>query len=351
MTRSKDYVVADISLADWGRKEIEIAETEMPGLMACREEFGEQAAAEGRAHHRLAAHDHPDGGADRDAEGARRRYPLGLVQHLLDPGPCRRGDRRSRHPGLRRQGRDARGVLGLHRQDLPVGRWRPVQHDPRRWRRRHHVHPDRRPRRGRRGRAVQPAAARKRNILFAQIKKRLAASPGFFTKQKRGDPRRHRGDHDRRQPALPAAEEGPAAVPGDQRQRLRHQVEVRQQVWLQGIAGRRHPPRHRHDDGRQGRGRLRLWRRRQGLGGFAQGRRRPRQGHRGRSDLRAAGGDGRLRGRHAGRRRADRRHRHHHHRQQGRRHARPHALDEGHGDRRQYRPLRQRDPGRRRCAT
>ncbi len=40
MTANKDYVVADISLAEWGRKEIEIAETEMPGLMACREEFG-----------------------------------------------------------------------------------------------------------------------------------------------------------------------------------------------------------------------------------------------------------------------------------------------------------------------
>ncbi len=40
MPASKDSVVADISLADWGRKEIEIAETEMPGLMACREEFG-----------------------------------------------------------------------------------------------------------------------------------------------------------------------------------------------------------------------------------------------------------------------------------------------------------------------
>jgi len=37
---NRDYVVADIGLADWGRKEIEIAETEMPGLMACREEFG-----------------------------------------------------------------------------------------------------------------------------------------------------------------------------------------------------------------------------------------------------------------------------------------------------------------------
>ncbi|MGF1550861.1 MAG: adenosylhomocysteinase [Sphingomonadaceae bacterium] len=39
-TRSGDYVVADISLADFGRKEIEIAETEMPGLMALREEYG-----------------------------------------------------------------------------------------------------------------------------------------------------------------------------------------------------------------------------------------------------------------------------------------------------------------------
>ena len=35
-----DYKVADISLAEWGRKEIAIAETEMPGLMALREEFG-----------------------------------------------------------------------------------------------------------------------------------------------------------------------------------------------------------------------------------------------------------------------------------------------------------------------
>src|SRR3954470_19791936 len=39
MGSTKDYVVADIGLADWGRKEIKIAETEMPGLMAIREEF------------------------------------------------------------------------------------------------------------------------------------------------------------------------------------------------------------------------------------------------------------------------------------------------------------------------
>jgi adenosylhomocysteinase len=39
---SADFVVADIKLADWGRKEIRIAETEMPGLIAIRDEFAKQ---------------------------------------------------------------------------------------------------------------------------------------------------------------------------------------------------------------------------------------------------------------------------------------------------------------------
>ena len=39
MSSKEDYVVADISLADWGRKELDIAETEMPGLMSLREEY------------------------------------------------------------------------------------------------------------------------------------------------------------------------------------------------------------------------------------------------------------------------------------------------------------------------
>ncbi len=42
-----DHKVADISLADWGRKEIKIAESEMPGLMALREEYGEQKPLQG----------------------------------------------------------------------------------------------------------------------------------------------------------------------------------------------------------------------------------------------------------------------------------------------------------------
>jgi adenosylhomocysteinase len=44
---SADYKVADINLADWGRKEIAIAEVEMPGLMALREEFGTQQPLKG----------------------------------------------------------------------------------------------------------------------------------------------------------------------------------------------------------------------------------------------------------------------------------------------------------------
>src|ERR1700761_1190371 len=40
MADAQDYKVKDFSLAEWGRKEIAMAEDEMPGLMAIREEFG-----------------------------------------------------------------------------------------------------------------------------------------------------------------------------------------------------------------------------------------------------------------------------------------------------------------------
>ncbi|HEX4996489.1 MAG TPA: adenosylhomocysteinase [Methylomirabilota bacterium] len=46
-TRPQDHVVTDLSLADWGRKEIQIAETEMPGLMAIREEYASQQPLKG----------------------------------------------------------------------------------------------------------------------------------------------------------------------------------------------------------------------------------------------------------------------------------------------------------------
>src|SRR5216684_8700365 len=45
--KDADYKVADIGLAEWGRKEIAIAETEMPGLMALREEYAGQKPLKG----------------------------------------------------------------------------------------------------------------------------------------------------------------------------------------------------------------------------------------------------------------------------------------------------------------
>ena len=136
-TAFTDYKVKDMSLAEWGRKEIDIAETEMPGLMALRDEFGKAQAAEGRPHRRLPAHDHPDRGADRDADGARRRRALVVLQHLLDPGPGGRSDRRRRHPGVRLEGRERGRVLVVHRADRQRPERLAPQHDPGRRRRPH----------------------------------------------------------------------------------------------------------------------------------------------------------------------------------------------------------------------
>ena len=156
-----DFKVADLSLAEYGRNEIRLAEHEMPGLMALREEFGAEPAARRRPHRRLAAHDRADRRPDRDPRRARRRRALGLLQHLLHPGPRRRRGRRRhgrhrrrarRHAGLRLEGRDAAGVLVVHRADADLAGRHGPEHAPRRRRRRHAADPQgHRVREGRRG--------------------------------------------------------------------------------------------------------------------------------------------------------------------------------------------------------
>ena len=89
-----DYKVADLSLADFGRAEIKLAEHEMPGLMAMRAEYRGLEAAARCAYRGFPAHDHPDGSLDRDTRRARRRRALGELQHLLDSGPRGGGHRR-----------------------------------------------------------------------------------------------------------------------------------------------------------------------------------------------------------------------------------------------------------------
>ena len=263
-TTFNDYVIADIGLADFGRKEIEIAETEMPGLMALREEFGASQAAEGRADHRLAAHDDPDRGADRDADRARRRGPLGLVQHLLDPGPCRRRDRRDAA---------CRSSRSRARRSRNIGIMPPASSTGARTQTCNMILDDGGDAtmfalwgaRVEAGEELFAPTNEEEEIFAATLKRFLAERPGYLTKTVAGDQGRLRGDHHRRPPPLRPRQEGQASLPGDQRQRQRHQVEVRQSLRLQGEPGRRHPPRHRRDARRQGRLRRRLRRCRQGL--------------------------------------------------------------------------------------
>src|SRR5881227_1367026 len=111
-----DFEVADLSLADWGRKEIAIAETEMPGLMAIRDEFAPEQPLRGA---RIAGSLHM---TIQTAVLIETLHALGVVQHLFDAGPCRCRDRGPRHAGIRTQGRVAGRVLGLHAPHFRMAR-------------------------------------------------------------------------------------------------------------------------------------------------------------------------------------------------------------------------------------
>src|SRR6187399_2629846 len=113
---SHDYKIADIKLAAWGRKEILIAETEMPGLMAIRQEFAPDQPLRGA---RIAGSLHM---TIQTAVLIETLQALGAVQHLLDAGPRGCRHRQERHARVRVQGRVARRVLGLHAPHLRVAR-------------------------------------------------------------------------------------------------------------------------------------------------------------------------------------------------------------------------------------
>ena len=250
-----DFKVADLSLAEFGRKEIRLAEHEMPGLMALREEYGAAQPLQGRAHHRLAAHDDPDRRADRDARRARRRSALGscnifstqdhaAAAVVVGPRARRRAAGR---PGVRVEGRDARGVLVVHRAGADAGRAASgpnmilddggdvtlLVHKGVEFEKAGAVPRSRRRRlRGVAGHPRRCCSARSRRTRSTGRRSRRAsrASP-------RRPPPASTASTRWRRPA--------AAVPGHQRQRLGHQVEVRQQVRLPPLADRRHQPRHR----------------------------------------------------------------------------------------------------------
>ena len=95
------YKVADLGLAEWGRKEMRLAEQEMPGLMALRERYGKTkplagARVMGSLHMTIQT-----AVLIETLARSRRRRALGVVQHLLDAGSRGRG-RRRRPSGDRR---------------------------------------------------------------------------------------------------------------------------------------------------------------------------------------------------------------------------------------------------------
>ena len=229
---ANDYVVKDITLADWGRKEIAIAETEMPGLMATREEYGPEQPLRGA---RVAGSLHMTIQTavlieTLTALGAEVRWASCNIYSTQDHAAA--AIAAGGTPVFADQGREPEGLLGLPAPHLRMGRRRLAQHDPRRRRRRHAADPSRRARRERRHRLPQPSRQRGRGDPVRRDQEADQGTARLVQEECRVDPRRHRGDHHRRAPALRDAEEGHAAVARDQRQRLGDQVEVRQSLRL-----------------------------------------------------------------------------------------------------------------------
>ena len=130
------YKVADMSLADWGRKEIMLAENEMPGLMALREEV------------------RPDRSRSTGARIAGCLHmtiqTAVLIETLIELGAevtwsscnifstqdhAAAAIAADRRPGLRLEGDDQRGVRLVHRADAVLPRRPAAEHDSRRRRR------------------------------------------------------------------------------------------------------------------------------------------------------------------------------------------------------------------------
>ena len=354
-TKKQNFKVKDLSLAAWGRKEIELAESEMPGLMALRHRHGKDKPLKGakimgslhmtvqtavlietlvdlgadvrwcscnifstQDHAAAAVAVGPNGTAEKPAGVAVFAWKgETLEEYWWCTDQALTWDDGSGPDMIVDDGGDA--TLLIHkwprvrkgRQDPPV---------------------QRRQRARRMGRDLTDAARHRHQI----------ARP--LGELRQADRRRQRRDNHRRPSPLRDGAEGRAALPGHQCQRLGHQVEVRQHLRLPSLADRRHQPRFGRHDGRQDRRGLRLRRGRQRLRAVAARPRLPRDRHRDRSHLRAAGGDGGLRGGHGRRLRRQGGHLRHGDGQQRRHHRRAYGQDEGWRHRRKHRPFRQRDP-------
>ncbi|BEV44881.1 hypothetical protein CRBSH125_10640 [Afipia carboxidovorans] len=232
-TNGKDYIVADIGLADFGRKEISLAETEMPGLMATREEYGPKQPLKGA---RIAGSLHMTIQTavlieTLAALGADIRWVSCNIYSTQDHAAA----------AIAAAGIPVFAVKGETLKDYwdytaKLFDWHGGGHpnmilddggDATMY-----VHLGLRAEKGDTAFLDKPGSEEE-EVFFALIKKQLKEKPkGYFRGDRRLDPRRVGRNHHGRASPLRHAEGRHAAVARDQRQRLRHQVEVRQPLWL-----------------------------------------------------------------------------------------------------------------------
>ena len=263
-----DFHVADMALAAWGRKEIRIAETEMPGLMAIREEFAKTqplkgARVTGCLHMTIqtavlvetlqalgakvrwascnifSTQDHA--AAALVAEGTPVFAYKGetltdywdYTHRIFEFGP--KGSEGEGPNMILDDGGDATLLMHLGRRaekDVSV---------------------------------LANPSSEEETCLFAAIKAKLAQDPTWYTRKSAQiigvTEETTTGVHRLKE----MSSKGTLMFRGHQRQRQRHQEQVRQPVRLPRVAGRRHQARHRRDGRRQGGRGGRLRRRGQGL--------------------------------------------------------------------------------------
>ena len=257
------FKVADLSLADFGRKEIELAEVEMPGLMSLRDEYG---AAQ------------PLAGACITGSLHMTIQTAVLIETLVDLGAqvrwasCNIFSTQDHAAAAVVVGRDG---TAADPKGVPVFAWKGETLEEYWWCTEQALRwPD-----GdgpnlilddggdatllvHKGVEFEKAGAvpdpgpddsEEYALVLGRAQADAGRAAAAVDRDRQPDQGRVRGDHHRRAPALSDDGGGDAAVPRHQRQRLGHQVEVRQPLRLPSLPGRRHLPGDRRDAGRQGR--------------------------------------------------------------------------------------------------
>ncbi len=252
-----DFRVADLALAEWGRKEIAIAETEMPGLMAIREEFAATRPLSGA---RIAGSLHMTIQTavlieTLQALGAELRWASCNIYSTQDhaaaaiavrgtPVFAYKGETLKEYWDFTHRIFEWGGSQGPN-MILDDGGDATLL-----------VHLGAQAEKDRS--VISKPGNEEEFALFAAIAERLARSPAFYSGLKFGIKGVTEETTTGVKRLYQMHREGRLGFPGDQRQRLGHQEQIRQPLWLPRIAGRRHQARNRRDDRGQDRGRERL---------------------------------------------------------------------------------------------